>query len=494
MPMLPSDVDFHTKPPDVDLDFGHLDTEFGSIRNAVNIESRLRGVLLDDRNIDEFINLLGEDRRKKIARQLVRLFTTSGPGHGAACTVVRQTLRTVEELWNGCTSASEPTEQDQTKLIATMHFATYISCRWNQIRELSYIAMSTSAFGKLWKLTETIKTVYRKPNEISAGALHELVLRLKSGSMEHNLAAAISRTTLSLSRCIFEENQRMRTTTELSKHIAPPTGCEDWMGHELVLYAFESSRQNKPWQEHTESFFRVSSCQDKQTQLNDESMYPIDIGKLNSHPTGMVLVYGVVRNKTRHYQEVGNHNIPDQCLFVLKNSPTILDKTKLGDILRDCLIDWDIYQTIRHEWSWRQTNNIGTPHRNTALEFAKVSTQLFANLTKWRYELGFPPLDNPPLPSGTDMNAYRHSYEHRLTPVGSNRHWEKREKKRIESLRKVRQRNHEIFNDVRESPKEKDSEDQTSGSNRHTEMITSLPDHDTSSRPSKKQRIVIEID
>jgi hypothetical protein len=271
MPMLPSDVDFHTKPPDVDLDFGHLDTEFGSIRNAVNIESRLRGVLLDDRSIDEFIKLLGKDMGKKIARQLVRLFTTFGPGHGALCTVARQTLRTVEELWTGCTSASESAEQEQTKLIATMHFATYISCRWNQIRELSYIAMSTSAFGRFWKLAETTRTAYRKPDEISAGALHELILRLKSGSMEHNLAAAISLTTLSLPRCIFEENQRrnLRTTTELSEHIAPLTRHEDWMGYELVLYAFELSRQNQPWQEHTESFFRFSSCQDKQTQLND---------------------------------------------------------------------------------------------------------------------------------------------------------------------------------------------------------------------------------
>jgi len=228
-------------------------------------------------------------------------------------------------------------------------------------------------------------------------------------------------------------------------------------------------------------------------QHEDESIWPIDIGKLTTHPDGVVLVYGEVGNKSRFYQEAGRHNIPDQCLFVLGRSPSPFDKSRLGDILRDYLLEWNIYDTVRHEWSVRETHNWGRDHRNTSLEYTKVSERVFVNLTKWRSALGFQPLDDPPLPRRADLDVYTDRYGHSLFVAGFDPAWVKQQKMRIEVQKKQRRQGYKDIYPLSDTSKKNPSA-QTPGNNERSETLSSHPEPDTSIHPSKKQKIVIEID
>jgi hypothetical protein len=181
------------------------DTKFGSVRSAVLNDHRFVCLFVTESNVTSLLYLAGElsqnpDDAKKAARELfdeIRrwdevLFLTAAD------------LNELEVLWTG-KKASQTTASRSSfgeRFYAILEFSCFISSSWDIVREITCLAISTTAF----EILNSDISFYRPPymervsyiRSCPLNVLRECVECLRSGSPWQVLLSAVSSTSRSL--------------------------------------------------------------------------------------------------------------------------------------------------------------------------------------------------------------------------------------------------------------------------------------------------------
>jgi hypothetical protein len=173
-----------------------LDTLNGVIRYASKIESRIYGLYLTGDSAATLLQLSQNHIDSQLfAKKIVGAFKIR------PLQVTSEMLDILEKLWTGNIQERPGTCPPTTKFLARITFTVYFNARWEQIRELSYLAVSedglkvldSSCYHRGVLISES-----DEPTEVNIDALEEVIGKLKLASAEQNLAAAVSRLALCL--------------------------------------------------------------------------------------------------------------------------------------------------------------------------------------------------------------------------------------------------------------------------------------------------------
>jgi hypothetical protein len=310
-----------------------------------------------------------------------------------------------------------------------MQYTTYLSHNWEQVRELSYLAVSEPALMRIWQFSKVKRGYVHRPPELNTGLVERLLTKLKEGSIQHNLAAAISRSTLSIPQAIFanDANDYRDARGSIWDQDVQLEPAGDWLAHEIVLSAFDNLQHLSAEQQG--SYLRSSHRSEIQQQDGSTGTWPLDVRRLLQYTEGIVIVCGEMASKTRAQRELGCHQMPDLCVFVLKKIPGFAER--LGSVLRDSLLSWTIYSTVRRDWPILTTHDTWRD-RNENLKFVGLDDQwsnrrqvedlVLTPTLRWMRLLGVPPSDEIPLPVGFDLDS---DHQHNLG-FNSLNDWQKR--------------------------------------------------------------------
>lgn len=418
-----------------------LDKPFGFVRSAHNIENRLTGLVLDSSNVDSFIQSLQERSKKrrrplhfmrygriqtrtpkpntdtifhKLPPQIVQLMKKPPKRADHRCVVSEHTLNRLEELWTGQTRSNKPSSQEGLNLWATITVTFYISHQWQLVRELSYVAVSRRALSQIGALLETKVPYIPPPTEIPTEPLETVAIQLKAVSAEHNLAASISRSSVSLPLAVIASGTSSNfdapsTTISMAETDDVADRTSDWRTHEIALFVKDNDSLDA--HEHSESYLRLSS----ESEIKHQGISPdpqlLSVPSLVRCKNCAVVVYGKVATASRFQKMFGQHDVPNQCVFSLQNAK-IQSEQQIAQILKDSASSWAIYHTVRREWKDFKLPRNCESSGKTKLEFLPFDLNVYVAMIKWISELGCPLGPDIPLPPGVDLEnvSYGHGY------------------------------------------------------------------------------------
>ena len=417
-----------------------LDTPFGWVRSIYDIENRFCGLLLDSSTVNTFVHSLldrsegakpmysltqpGGSRRVKRTKAETKTIFHQLPWHiiqllkkpqeqaDYRCSTSEYTLNYLEELWTGEKRSRMPSSQESSNLWATITVTFYVSHEWRLVRELSYVAVSKPALEQIGQLYGGNMPSIQPPAEIAAEPLEMLTIQLKAASAEHNLAAAISRSSVSLPLAVLASGTGNNSGAPSTANSMTETGdaferTSDWRTHEIVLYTKDDDTFHE--NEHSKSYLRLSSQPIVQAQDESPNSWPLRVQNLTQNGHGAVVVHGKVSNMTRFKKKFGRHDIPNQCVFVKRQSEEHVSK-----ILQDSVVGWTIYRTLRREWKDLAAPNSRESHGEKSFGSLEFDLQVYVSIIKWMSELGYPLRPDVPLPPGVDLESIAYQDDYRV--------------------------------------------------------------------------------
>jgi hypothetical protein len=285
----------YNAPNQTELHCGHpLDSKYGVICRASNIESRVCGIYITGDNVKRLLEALTNPSKNRTPLNttyslLERIYKSP------LLLENNGVLTSLERKWTGHIRQTDISHVPLCKIYAHIRFSYYITGEWRQVRELNYIATSEDGIDVLSeysKLKVICLGVTRHAMPVSLESLTKLCDSLWQSSIRQNLTAAMSRQTLSVTvPSLPLGNKRKRSMI---------SGCDSAI--ELVrdnmdgtLDVIRAISQVLSWkhQEPGHTYLWSSSRQD----TLDRSQNRQDKGLVFSKPiaqsdNGMVLVYG----------------------------------------------------------------------------------------------------------------------------------------------------------------------------------------------------------
>jgi hypothetical protein len=250
---------------------------------------------------------------------------TLGQLHAKSVLLTPEELDKIEQNWTGMTRFSRPHSVTRTKFYTVITIISYMNAWWEQVCELSIIAVAQDAFDSLVSASglKQGKGKAREPvgTDVDGSLLVATLFHLKSGSIRHNLLAAIKRIALYISNVVG------RRDVDLS--------VDDATTWELVRYVYTSFKRGRL--EPAEPFLRVSKKMETQS-INSSDEGPFNLSEsLVVSSSGAVLIYGGA-----HHHGVKRDEHSNLCVYLVSESLEAPDGDTLGTIIKETFQDYDV--------------------------------------------------------------------------------------------------------------------------------------------------------
>jgi hypothetical protein len=405
-----SDFDAESASPTIVLDHQSLlpiqipNTKLGTLRSASLVNSRVVGLYIAEHNVRTFLELAAgtpqnTSHSEKAAREVVSFLTS----WKELIVLNGDDIDKIDMTWTG-----KPKITDETSISSSLEkfyfladFAAFMDTSWNIVRQLTYLAVSKTAFETLLRYADYkvkqpgIETISRKSRPCNPEAFIESLNCLQSGSIGQVFMMALSCILVSLHSMPerkrldyvpqtetlgFGALQRPRLLkfvqkfhkvgtrkTRPNNRIRIPKGLS-W--NDRILFA-SSERRKRAHQANRhqpdsrprlgpedQSFIRVS---EEKVLVSDKERHETALcercrrfrfcGGRDPHhmvPSSehVFSAYGmslVVASNRANYSE-SNYDI---CLFASGIPPEISDNTALPVVVKDLIQSGSIYHTIK---------------------------------------------------------------------------------------------------------------------------------------------------
>jgi len=175
-------------------DFGEFKCSQGVVRDARLIESRLRSLYLTRDNIQTLFDGIDNPNTKmRFARSILATLARR-------CVVLdnEDVLGAVEDKWTGNVRSRTRISLPGSKLYAQFRFSYFINHSWEQIRELTYLAVSDDAREILLEKAQFRSTVRRSrfsPPECSREEIIHTIEKFLARNVREDFDATLARST-----------------------------------------------------------------------------------------------------------------------------------------------------------------------------------------------------------------------------------------------------------------------------------------------------------
>lgn len=244
--------------PNAYLEF---DSDNGAIRDASHVRSQAFALRITVENIDTLMSAFPRDNRaKKFARGIVKYMMYDYWRVGS------ETLDAIEMTWTGKYRDRDCFLQTDEEFLVKLRFAAYLSPRWEQTRELNYVAVSQQAVDALLHYADFSERTTRKFLDrsrypfLKTEVLDQFCVRMRKSSQL--LGATIARASLSST----STNEPMppeaiiETTGKRTHGFRPSKGLDS---HELVSEVYSIHKiGRREISESCKNDFAKSSHQD----------------------------------------------------------------------------------------------------------------------------------------------------------------------------------------------------------------------------------------
>lgn len=350
--------------------FQELDNSKGIVRHATFIESRFRCLFVTRDNVETLLQSTQGQVTEIFARHILNLLADG-------CVLLNCTsLNIIEEQWTGQTRISRQYYYlNQTRFYAIAAYASFLLPDWQQVRELTVIAIAQDAFDSLVGASKykSHRKIAQRPstkNECDPEAIKVVVTKLRAGNGRHTLLAAVRRVSQTIDG--YGSNVYLKQNDGTSRIIVQ------------YVYSYFKKGQIEP----QESFLHVSNCFD-QSHLAHSTEEPYDFDEdLNVSPEGCVLIRG-----QGHSHDAGTARLSSICVYFTDGPPAVPTRESLGTAIKNTFENYDVYHTSRIDRipNIRQARSIGNegPRWNIERSYGLYSTGF--DFVDWLVSLGYRP-------------------------------------------------------------------------------------------------------
>ena len=290
-----------------------FDSPHGVIRNANIVRARFLALYITRDNIDSVLRSLDtEEKAQRTARDLLRLLRESWR-------VTSDTLDGLEFMWTGQQQESSDLYGVEQIFCAVFNVAAYISPSWEQVLELSFVAIAEDALPDLKERASSIRGTSVFPSELPFVSQKHLTGYLRfarQGSIRSTLQAAIARSCLSsrlarqknnadafflVSEEVVEKGIRYRQDVAMLPN-------REVKAREMVVSFY--NRYKIGMREPKESFLRLSEAYENRSvdSLGTESIWPQKGLQINEGDKAVL----VLSKQPSSWQQTGR-----LCLYVI---------------------------------------------------------------------------------------------------------------------------------------------------------------------------------
>jgi hypothetical protein len=292
--------------------FRPYESVHGVIRSANTVHTRALGLYITKDNINALLLTFDSTAKsQRVARDMLRLFKD-------ALIVTSDALDELEYMWTGHRRETDLYGSGGDRFCAVFTATAYFSPEWEQVLELSFVAIAEDAFDELKTLADLLRGGALYFSEMPVVNQHHLtgVFRfVRQGSLRSNLQAAATRSCLStriarekdhpneyflVAAEMFDKGIRYRMDVALLPD-------RDAKGREMAVWFYNRYKIGK--REPQESFLRFSSMYEDRTPDSETiSIWPADENHIGDQAKAILL-----RAKSSHnYQRP-----PHLCLYLL---------------------------------------------------------------------------------------------------------------------------------------------------------------------------------
>jgi hypothetical protein len=330
-------------------------TPQGLIRDARIIESSLRALYITRDNAQ---TLLKGFENKKDAENFARSVLAT---LGRRCVVLdgEHVLNTIEDKWTGNVRPRRSLRSQTSKVYAQFRVSYFINRTWEQIRELSYIAVAENAREELIEAAKLTKGAVRRsrfaPPECPEEEIYRAIDGFLQRSVRNDFTSALARRTytlnmeempvISMESTEVQETTSFRMIKKLDKdRQSPGVGMNG-----LVHYIYQKCRILN--REPSEPFIRASARVDHDGRSLWDGWKVGD--ELLSHERHLdrVLVYGDIQKSAAQGSE------QKLCLYVLDGKPEDLNIFSITVKLLWFLKNESVYGTVLKGKVYRNSRN-----------------------------------------------------------------------------------------------------------------------------------------
>jgi hypothetical protein len=292
--------------------FRPYESAHGVIRSANTVHTRALGLYITKDNINALLLTFDSTAKsRRVARDMLRLFKD-------ALIVTSDTLDELEYMWTGHRRETDLYGSGGDRFCAVFTATAYFSPDWEQVLELSFVAIAEDAFNELKSQADLLRGGALYFSEMPAVDQHHLtgVFRfVRQGSLRSNLQAAATRSCLStqiarekdhpneyflVAAEMFDKGIRYRMDVALLPD-------RDAKGREMAVWFYNRYKIGK--REPQESFIRFSCMHEDRTPDSETiSIWPTDKIHIGNEATAVLLC----AKSSYNYQRP-----PHLCLYLL---------------------------------------------------------------------------------------------------------------------------------------------------------------------------------
>jgi hypothetical protein len=312
----------------------------GLIRDARIIESSLRALYITRDNAQTLLQGFENTKdAEKFARSILATL-------GRRCVVLdsEDVLNTIEDRWTGNVRARRSLRSQTSKVYAQFRVSYFINRTWEQIRELSYVAVAENARDALIKAANftnrTIPSSRFAPPECPDQEVIRIIDSFLRRSVRKDLISALTRCTYTLSMeetSVVEDSGRQRAPSfrmirklDVDKK-SPGVGMNGWV-HSIYQKCRILNR------EPSEPFIRAS------TRVDYEGRPLWMVWTEGDELLDKILVYGDIQKSVAANRSQGSEQ--KLCLYVLNGKPEELNVFSITVKLLWFLKKDEIYGTV----------------------------------------------------------------------------------------------------------------------------------------------------
>ena len=350
--------------------FRAVDSLHGVIRHAHIIESKFSALFITRDNLKSLLDVAkSKDIVDSFWRPIWNLIRKN------SLLLLPKDLGKIERDWTGEDRVTGDFNVYETEFHAVITLTSYIGLGWEQVRELSVIAVAKDAVDSIidvcdykpdFKITAISQLRCLQSRGLKGDAVTATVSQLKEGSISQNLLAAIS---------------RIARRIDPSCSVYRPSLCMDdgatWAIVQKIYLHLKIGDQ-----EPIQSFLRFSTQQDTQTAgLSHDDFFQLK-GRLSVSPHGAVLIYGMgVPNKG---------TTSPLCVYLVGKSVEVPDQRALAAIIMETFQDHDVYHTTRDSRTTCLTKRKKDAPWNLDPTYGVHFSYGCESFPKWLQELGVP--------------------------------------------------------------------------------------------------------
>jgi hypothetical protein len=327
--------------------FGEFKCSQGVVRDATVIESRLRSLYLTRDNIQTLLKGIDNPNTKtRTARTILAILARR-------CVVLdnEDVLSDIEDKWTGNLRTRARFPIHRTKIYAQFRISYFINHNWEQIRELTYLAVSDDSREILLKEAKFRTTVRRSgfnPPECPRTEILRTIDEFLARSVRQDFVAALARRTYFTDMeetsvvSLRGENEpaievtRLRMVSRLDKD-KKSAGITMQNTVHAIYEKFRVANR-----EPTEPFLRISSRLDSNDRLLWRNHSPGDELDADNAHLDKVLVFGDVL-RTRGVPQGSEQKL---CLYILDGKTDLRPFEIITKLLRFSY-QGRIYGTVR---------------------------------------------------------------------------------------------------------------------------------------------------